>query len=219
MLTSQKGVLNRSLWAVIYLLLGPARKAFETVPVNWTNNWAQYQAEAQIQESTFRHVHTGVIPRSERAFLCASWCCRWQSLPGINSIFPWGAGMRTSPELSWAWPCSPPSHIPDKPGSSSCQDCSLYLYHTRGSSYTAWLLKAEAAFYYSRQSWLCGLQEIRLQDQMLVCVRQCSKRCAREICLCRDRFDPRFSREELHSMLWKPWTTGILTGENYICQI
>lgn len=95
----------------------------------------------------------------------------------------------------------------------------LYLYHTRGSSHAAWLLKAEAAFYYSGQSSVSSLWGIRLQDQMLASVRRYSYRRAREFCWCRDRFAPRFSWGELHSMLWKSWATGILVGVNYICQI
>ena len=80
----------------------------------------------------------------------------------------------------------------------------LYLYHTRGSSRAAWLPRAEAAFYYSGQSSLSGLRGIRLQDQTLVSVWHYSNRRAREFCLCRDRFVPRFPWGELHSMLWKP---------------
>lgn len=80
----------------------------------------------------------------------------------------------------------------------------LYFYHTRGSSHAARLSKAEAAFYYSGQSSVSGLREIRFQDQMLVSVRHGSSRRAREFCLYRDRFVPRFPQGELHSTLWKP---------------
>lgn len=50
----------------------------ETTPVNWSNIWAQYQAEAQIQQSMFRDVRTHVIPRSDQGSLCTSRCC-WGS--------------------------------------------------------------------------------------------------------------------------------------------
>lgn len=81
------------------------------------------------------------------------------------------------------------------------------------------LLKAEAAFHYSGQSSFSGLQGLRLQDQTAVSARHYSNRHTREFRSCRDRFVPRFLQRESHSMLWKPWATGILVGLNYVCQI
>lgn len=80
----------------------------------------------------FRDVRTRVIPHSDRGSLRASRCCQGKSLAGINSVFPRGAETRTSPEPSRVRPRSPPSRIPDEPGSSSCQDRSfIFLPHQR----------------------------------------------------------------------------------------
>lgn len=159
--------------------------ALETVPVNWSNIWAQHQAEAQMQQRVFRDVRTRIIPRSDQGSLHALRCCRGQSLAGINSVFPRGAGTQTCSEWSRVQPCLLPSHIPDKPGRSSCQDWSfIFLPHQRlltcsgaAESRGSFLLfRSECAF------WSVG---IRLQDQMLVSVQHSSKRHAREFCLCR----------------------------------
>lgn len=221
---SQKGLLNTDLRTRLYLLLQLTRGftplSPETVLVDWSIIWVQYWAEAQIQQSLFGDVHTHTTPHSDQGSLRAP-----PDAAGGSSQQELIQSSHEEPGHELPLKCRERGHAGLPLAYQTSQAAALvraevlYLYHTRGSSHAARLLKAEAAFYYSGQSSVSSQWGIGLQYSMLASVRRYPYRRASQFCLCRDRFVAKFSWGELHSMLWKPWATGILVGVNYICQI